>query len=399
MIKKIFAVLILVTITLMPIASFAKDSNENYLTRGEACKFLMNTLGEERISHVKLGKSFEDTEEEIYLKARKLGLISGFKNNDFLPDKPLTVEAYIGMLKKVVDLLEPNVIYDNTKIKKLENLESFENYYWYAINQLSSIDAFQGVGKLSPKSYISEKQALGLMSKALSAVGKAPKAQPGVMGGKHPKTILYHHIGYSNDPEYKYMFVSPEKFEEQIKYLSEQGYMFLFPEELNYSKAGQKSIVITFDDGYYDNYKVAMPILKKYNAKATVYVFTDGINTQGFCSEDQLVEMTRSGVFRIGSHTASHALLSCISLGKVDEELKNSKKIIGQITGREATSFCYPGGDFNENSINLVKKYYKTGMAVQPVKDYNIYKMPRLNIVESFNLKSFAKELKKNKGE
>ncbi len=91
--------------------------------------------------------------------------------------------------------------------------------------------------------------------------------------------LLYHHVNYTDKDS---LSVTPENFEEQMKYLFENDYKTLFLDEF-YSiikqgrKIPAKSVIITFDDGYLDNWVYAYPILKKYKMKATIFVITSYI--------------------------------------------------------------------------------------------------------------------------
>ena len=88
--------------------------------------------------------------------------------------------------------------------------------------------------------------------------------------------LIYHHINYN------YGELTPEDFEEQMKYLSDRGYKTLFIDDLvrlikEKKTLGKKIVALTFDDGYLDNWVYVYPILKKYKAKATIFVITSRI--------------------------------------------------------------------------------------------------------------------------
>lgn len=88
--------------------------------------------------------------------------------------------------------------------------------------------------------------------------------------------IMYHHVN-NNDGE-----LSPKAFEEQMKFLAENGYHTIFLDDLtDFMKNGialpGKTLAITFDDGFLDNWVYVYPVLKKYNLKATMFVITSRI--------------------------------------------------------------------------------------------------------------------------
>ena len=131
------------------------------------------------------------------------------------------------------------------------------------------------------------------------------------------------------------MFISlaiePEDFDWQMKYLVEHGYHTISPDELYDFLAGtgrlpDRPVLITFDDGYVDNYTTAYPILKKYNLKATIFVVTGFLGKRkGYLTWDQLREMEKNGI-TVESHTVTHAPLPQLSDERIREELVESKR-------------------------------------------------------------------------
>lgn len=151
--------------------------------------------------------------------------------------------------------------------------------------------------------------------------------------------ILYYH---SVAPEparewYKsYLTVPLDAFEREIRRLSRSGYQFIDLDEYCDRKGrdyGQKVVCVTFDDGYRDNYVYAFPILKKYGAKATIFVSPDfvrpsedtslsmddvwegrcryvDLESLGFLSWAEMVRMLDSGLIDIQSHTMRHTKLA-----------------------------------------------------------------------------------------
>ena len=103
------------------------------------------------------------------------------------------------------------------------------------------------------------------------------------IGYTHPRILMYHMIKEPiKNAKFNKLRVSPKMFEWQIRYLKKNGFTFLTMKELIEKKDNlpKKTVVITFDDGYEDNYLNAFPILKKYNAKATIYLVVDRHNRE-----------------------------------------------------------------------------------------------------------------------
>ena len=92
--------------------------------------------------------------------------------------------------------------------------------------------------------------------------------------------LTYHRV---NDVDKNSLTLTVEQFDAQMKYLVDEGYSVITPDELLDAWEGKSSlpnnpIVITFEEGTADNYKNVYPILQKYNLRATMFVITDNVN-------------------------------------------------------------------------------------------------------------------------
>ncbi|PRR82704.1 polysaccharide deacetylase family protein [Clostridium vincentii] len=167
-------------------------------------------------------------------------------------------------------------------------------------------------------------------------------------------TVLYYH---AVDPAHpgEELYVSPTQLKEQLQLIKDLGYTSLTMTEVNdYIKNNkaipEKSILITFDDGYTDNYTYAFPILKELNMKATIFVITSETDIGNYyVSSSQIKEMSDYGI-DIESHTVSHLHLDTLSYEEQLEELKSSKSKIESITKKDVLSVAYPYGDYNEDT-------------------------------------------------
>ena len=126
-----------------------------------------------------------------------------------------------------------------------------------------------------------------------------------------------------------------------------------------------KTIVLTFDDGYEDNFTNAFPVLKKCNFPAAIFLETDildneKINKNGVVYKMlkwvQVKEMKNSGIIEFGAHTLSHPKLSRLNLMSVEKEIIQSKEILENRLGKKCDFFAYPFGDFNEQTVVIAKK-------------------------------------------
>jgi hypothetical protein len=119
--------------------------------------------------------------------------------------------------------------------------------------------------------------------------------------------LMYHHVKNcddSCDDIEKGLSVSPEDFDAQMKYLSDNGYETINLSDLFY-KSDKKQVVLTFDDGYTDNIDEAMPILNKYGFKATLFIITEMVGTDRYMSWNQ-IKTLKNNNWDLGGHTLNH---------------------------------------------------------------------------------------------
>jgi peptidoglycan/xylan/chitin deacetylase (PgdA/CDA1 family) len=236
---------------------------------------------------------------------------------------------------------------------------------------------------------------------------------------QYPRILMYHMI---RDPikgaKFNSLRVSPELFEKQLRYLSENGWHFFTMSELVDLKdlLPDKSIALTFDDGYQDNFTNALPILKKYKAKATIYLVVDRHNREWSSKrkkknnsgelmsepkllDDQIKELLESGLVEIGSHTVTHDNLPLVSEEQKHEEIVGSKKQIEELFGINCYSFCYPFGLFDRSDLALVESVKYTNATTVETGISNLEKtspflLKRIAVSGKDNFYAFKLKLK-----
>lgn len=172
--------------------------------------------------------------------------------------------------------------------------------------------------------------------------------------------VLYYHsvLPDSEVTARNEVTISPENLKTQLQLVKDLGYTTLTMSELNdyiinNKEIPKKSILITFDDGYADNYVHAFPILKELDMKATIFVISSGIDGGYYMSSDQLKDMVNYGI-DIESHTVNHVHLDTLSYEEQLKELKDSKATIEKVTNKEVLSIAFPFGDYNEDTLKAV---------------------------------------------
>lgn len=190
--------------------------------------------------------------------------------------------------------------------------------------------------------------------------------------------LMYHSFQVEEDKLIPY--VSPEIFAHQMEFLTKSHYNVVGLDKVIAYMTGKekmpaKTVAITADDGYYNFYLNAYPILKKYNLPATFFIATDKIGTNGYLGWKELREMSDSGLITIGSHTKSHPWMPSVSVyeEKIWDELAGSREILEKGLGRKVDFICYPNGGFNDLTKETAKKAgYKGAFTTNPAKKSGI---------------------------
>jgi peptidoglycan/xylan/chitin deacetylase (PgdA/CDA1 family) len=198
--------------------------------------------------------------------------------------------------------------------------------------------------------------------------------------------IMYHKI--DGNSATSRLSVSPESFKAQMNFLKHRRYNVVKLEDLaemiRKNKLPPKTIAITFDDGYEDNYLNAYPVLKELGLPAVIFIIPAMIGNDGYLTWDQVMEMSESGIITIGSHSLSHPWLPSQAVQVLDREIADSKRSIEGHTEKDVNAFSYPQGAFNEIvREKVIKAGYKIAVATNPGKKYpkhDLFAMKRLRI-------------------
>lgn len=201
--------------------------------------------------------------------------------------------------------------------------------------------------------------------------------------------LMYHSLD-NNYKETK-LAVSPKSFAKQMEFLRKNNYNIIplekaIPYIQKKARPPARTIAITFDDGFQDNYQYAYPILKKYNILATIFVITNRVGNPGFLTWEELKEMSDSGLVTIGSHTKAHFWLLNSNERFLHDEVAGSKDVLEEKLKKKVNLFCYPMGAFDTRSKKAVEEAgYLCAVATNPagVRPEDIYAMKRVRISKS----------------
>ncbi|MBI4387111.1 MAG: polysaccharide deacetylase family protein [Elusimicrobia bacterium] len=176
------------------------------------------------------------------------------------------------------------------------------------------------------------------------------------------RTLMYHKIGTPpRGSRLKNLWVCTREFRWQMEYLLRYGYTPLLFSELRDVQAGrrrlpEKPVLVTFDDGYANNYEAVFPILKELGVKANIFLVYECMERHNEWHDPatepwmrmltwaQVLDMQNSGWVEFGSHTMKHRNLTALSQQEVRWEVSESKKRIEEKLGRPAIAFAYPYG-------------------------------------------------------
>lgn len=194
--------------------------------------------------------------------------------------------------------------------------------------------------------------------------------------------LMYHHITpHCGDT----VTVTPETFAAQMHHLAAAGYRTLSLRELLDHVSGarplsEQAVVLTFDDGWLDNYRFAMPLLENLHFKAAFFVITarvDAASVRGRGGEvfpchdeakrlieaghaDQVVldwkkinMVAQTGLFEFYSHGVTHRRAADLKRDELATELRESKQRLEQELGRPCPYLCWPYGSFTPEAVAL----------------------------------------------
>ncbi|WP_373323038.1 polysaccharide deacetylase family protein [Desulforamulus aquiferis] len=228
--------------------------------------------------------------------------------------------------------------------------------------------------------------------------------------------LMYHKVNPDPRTGGLGLRVPPDKFDWQMRYLKENGYEAIsLADVMDHFEKGKhlpdKPVVITFDDGYKDNYDFAYPIMKKYGFTGTIFVVSRSIGNTNFYDVEkklqpenkimgwkEIRELDQAG-FVIGAHTVDHPHLAKVSMEAARYQIEESKRALEHGLQKPVDFFCYPYGSHNDTVANLVKEAgYRAAVTTQlglAKLDADPFKTPRIRVTGHYSKEKFIEELHK----
>lgn len=216
---------------------------------------------------------------------------------------------------------------------------------------------------------------LGILSAAIYAENESGDSFIGLM---------YHQVLKDESRAGKYI-ITPNELESDLAYLSENGYVSVLPSQLvkireQGGRLPEKTVVITFDDGYETGLYYVLPLLKKYGMKAVINVvgsYTDEysrINEEGkhlsyaYLTWNEIKKLSDSGYVEIGNHTYDMHSYNGERNGCARKENESDEQYrtvlyedvarlsdkLQKVTGKRPVAFAYPFGSLSEGSAEII---------------------------------------------
>lgn len=208
--------------------------------------------------------------------------------------------------------------------------------------------------------------------------------------------LCYHSVG-----EHDWLFsVTPQNFYEQMKLLKNNRKILTIKEIIeDKNRYCEGGVIVTFDDGYTDVIKNALPVLKELEIPAVLFVLGETGNAdrgelgneEPLMSTEDILVLCREG-WEIGYHTKTHPNLSRLDKEKLREEIVEGKERLERQLGIKIDYFSYPRGIYSEEIIEKVREGgYKAAFTVDggPVSINDIYKLRRITIKRNTDIEEF----------
>lgn len=220
----------------------------------------------------------------------------------------------------------------------------------------------------------------------------APRAIPWV------PVLMYHRVVPRRvQPDPYGIFVSVEELDTQMRSLKSSGYRSISMDEWartvrNGEQPKPKRVIITFDDGYLDVLLHALPVLRRYEYTATVFLVSGCVGKtnawdHGKAPETRLLgpehlrELRQSG-FSFGSHSATHRSLPRLTQEEAWEEIAGSKAALEEVLETEVLSFCFPYGNSNPLVRSMVQEAGYQSACGNHQREHTLFNATRIDAAQ-----------------
>ncbi|MBW1793714.1 MAG: polysaccharide deacetylase family protein [Deltaproteobacteria bacterium] len=242
-----------------------------------------------------------------------------------------------------------------------------------------------------------------LSRRLLKGAGLVPASK-----GRGPVILMYHSIESEGKKPLTIWDVTAKNFKKQMRLLKEKGWKTARVSDLVHAETlPPRTVVLTLDDGYADNFEHGFGVVFEYGMRATWFIVTQDVGKQSswpdpgepvrsMLNKQQIRQMAEAGM-EIASHTRTHPRLPELDALRMWEEVSSSKKELEELLGRPVVSFAYPYGSFNEDCVVIVKKAgYQVACTARPGwfgSEKDLLRIRRVPVFSHDTLSSFARKL------
>ncbi len=246
-----------------------------------------------------------------------------------------------------------------------------------------------------------------LLLTTVLAMGAAPRAAripAGMPPAFVPPPILMYHridVDHPRDAVGRDLTISPQQFAAQLAYLKSRGVTGISMEQLQrrleLGEPLDHLVVLTFDDGYADQYDYALPAIRRYGDAATFYIVTGLLGKRRHLTWEQVEAMHGFGQ-DIAAHGVEHEDLSRMSAAQQAFQIDDSIDLLRSKLHAQIASYCYPAGRFNRATLQLVRSA-GVGLAVTTDRKYvilpeNRFELTRVRVRSDWSIEDFASALR-----
>jgi len=218
-----------------------------------------------------------------------------------------------------------------------------------------------------------------LLAKCVHAIKSLGRSVP-----QGARILCYHRV---RDGAADYLSVTTDRFRQQMRSLKDGGFQVVPLEEILSGKADGRSVAITFDDGWRDNFENAFPALKEFGLTATIFCIADRIDQPDYLTLTQARAMRQQGI-ELGSHTVSHPKLNSLDREGKKREILGSKKMLEEKLRGPVPFFCYPYGIYDNETLRAVREAgYLGACSNRPGVNRTVQKNGRRGVEDPFRLR------------
>ncbi|MFE9402097.1 polysaccharide deacetylase family protein [Streptomyces sp. NPDC006530] len=225
----------------------------------------------------------------------------------------------------------------------------------------------------------------------------------GPLTGSRPRpaaplwVAMYHSVSHTLDDPY-HITVSPPRFERQLRWLRRHGLTGVSMAELLRARAtgtARGLVGLTFDDGYADFTGEALALLRRYECTATVFVLPgllgatnewDPLGPRRPLLDERGIQQAATWGMEVASHGLRHLDLTHVDEDTLHRELRESRRLLCDLTGHDVAGFCYPYGAVDLRAADAVRAAgYRYACAIDPGPLTGRYALPRVHVGERDN--------------